>query len=121
MTDSILENTKKILGIPADYDVFDLDVMIHINSALSTLTQLGIGPPEGYEIQDASNTWADFLGNDPRFNAVKSYVYLRVRLLFDPPTTGYHVEAVKEQIKELEWRLNTQREEEQWVSPPSRF
>ena len=117
MSDSILENTKKILGLAADYDAFDLDVMIHINSALSTLQQLGIGPPEGFEITGADETWADFLDSDPRYNAVKSYVYLRVRLLFDPPTTGYHVEAVKEQIKELEWRLNSLREEEKWVAP----
>lgn len=117
MDSSILESTKKMLGLAADYDVFDLDIMTHINSVFSTLTQLGVGPETGYYIEDASQTWGDFLNGDPRFNAVKSYVYLRVRLLFDPPTTGYHVEALKEQVKELEWRINVQREEIKYPFP----
>lgn len=107
---SILNSTKKVLGIPLDVDVFDLDVIMHINSVFSTLHHLGIGPIDGYQILDESNVWDEFIPNDPKYNAVKSYVYLRVRLLFDPPTTGYHVEAAKEQIKELEWRLNNVRE-----------
>lgn len=102
---SILETTKKILGIDASYTAFDTDITIHINSALSTLTQLGVGPAEGFMIVDQTQLWADFIGSDPRLNAVKTYVYLRVRLLFDPPSTSFHLVAMKEQIQELEWRL----------------
>ena len=108
MIQSILESTKKILGIEAEYTPFDVDIITHINSVFSTLNQLGIGPANGFMIEDAAPTWDDFLGDDPRFNAVKSYVYLRVRLLFDPPTTSYLMTALNEQVKELEWRLNVQ-------------
>jgi hypothetical protein len=108
MTDSILESTKKILGIDAGYTAFDLDIMTHINSVFFTLHQLGIGPAEGFMIEDAEAKWVDFLGTDPRYNAVKTYVYLRVRLLFDPPTTSYLITALTEQVKELEWRLTVE-------------
>lgn len=119
MEQSILLSTKKILGIAPDYDVFDLDILTHINSAFSTLTQLGIGPAEGFMIEDAEPKWGDFFGDVPdlQFNAVKTYVYLRVRQVFDPPTTSYAISAFNEQIKELEWRLNTHREETAWVDP----
>lgn len=117
MEDSILISTKKILGLPKDHEEFDLDVVLHINSVLSTLDQLGIGPEGAFMIEDDTATWTELLGNDNRLNAVKTYVYLRVRLLFDPPTVGYHVEALKEQIKELEFRLNVTREGDQWVDP----
>lgn len=106
MSDSILTTTKKVLGIEEDYTDFDVDIMLHINSVLSTLNQLGIGPDEGLMILDASPTWVDFLGSDPRLNPAKSYMHLRVRLLFDPPNTGYLVKSYEDQIKELEWRLN---------------
>lgn len=106
MTTSILNSTKKILGISEDYDVFDLDIMTHLNSAFSTLQQLGVGPIEGFMIEDDVPTWDTFLGSDNRLNAVKTYVYLRVRLLFDPPTVGFVLTALKEQQQELEWRLN---------------
>ena len=108
MEQSILKSTKKILGIEAEYDAFDLDVITHINSVFVTLNDLGIGPNEGFMIEDDDTLWADFLGSDPRLNSVKSYVYLRVRLLFDPPTSSYLVTALNEQVKELEWRLNVQ-------------
>ena len=104
--DSILNSTKKILGLSEEYDVFDLDVITHINSVFSTLEQLGVGPAGGFMIEGDTETWASFFGPDPRLNAVKSYVYLRVRLLFDPPATSFAVSAMQEQIKELEWRLN---------------
>jgi hypothetical protein len=117
MNNSILTSTKKNLGISEDYDVFDQDVLTHINSVFSTLNQLGIGPTEGFAIEDAAATWDDFLGSDIRLNSVKTYVYLRVRLLFDPPSTSYHISALKEQITELEWRINAHREEETWVPP----
>ena len=119
MIASILTSTKKILGITEEYDAFDVDIVTHINSVFSTLQQLGVGPEEGFMIEDSAAAWDSFLGNDSRLNSVKTYVFLRVRLLFDPPTTSYHVDAVKEQIKELEWRLNVNREGESWTSPLS--
>lgn len=117
MSDSILTSTKKILNIPEDYTAFDMDVILHINSVLSTLNQLGIGPTEGFAIDDATETWEQFLGTDKRLNSVKTYVYLRVRLLFDPPATGHHITALEKQITELEWRLNVVREETAWTDP----
>jgi hypothetical protein len=117
MSESILDNTKKILGMDATYTVFDTDIILHINSALSILNQLGIGPQLGFAIQDNTATWDQILGNDPSLNSVKTYVYLRVRLWFDPPATSYAIEAMKEQIRELEWRLNVRREETYWTDP----
>ena len=118
-TGSILNDTKKVLGLEADYTAFDLDIMIHINSVFATLQQLGIGPIEGFEITGENETWDSFLNGDKRLNPVKTYLYLRVRRLFDPPTTGYHMTAVDEQIKELEWRLNVYRENRVFSAPPS--
>lgn len=117
MTNSILDSTKKVLGLSFDYDVFDLDLMMHINSVFSTLNQLGIGPVGGFMIEDATTTWDAFLSDDSRLNSVKTYIYLRVRMLFDPPQTAYLVTALKEQIQELEWRLNVYREGTAWVDP----
>ncbi len=117
MSTSILTSTKKILGIDQAYTAFDVDVITHVNSVFSSLNQLGIGPAEGFMIEDAVPMWSDFLGEDLRLNSVKSYVYLRVRLLFDPPTTPHLLSAYKEQIQELEWRLNVQRESSAWVPP----
>jgi hypothetical protein len=118
MEKSILTSTKKILGIAEDYVVFDLDVITHINSAFSTLTQLGVGPAAGFMIEDATATWEEFIQPvDLQYNSVKSYVFLRVRQLFDPPSTSYLISAVERQIQELEWRLNVHREETGWVDP----
>ena len=117
MSNSILTSTKKILGIDVAYTAFDVDILMHINSVFSTLQQLGIGPVDGYMIEDAAPTWDDFLDGDLRLNAVKTYVYLRVRLLFDPPATSYLIESLNKQAKELEWRLNAVREETAWVDP----
>ncbi len=117
MSDSILTSTKKVLGIEADYTVFDVDVTMHINSIFTVLAQLGIGPVNGFMISDAVATWEDFLGEDLNLNSAKTYVFLRVRLLFDPPTTPFHINAVQEQIKELEWRLNAHREASSWFAP----
>lgn len=107
MSDSILTGTKKVLGIAEDYEYFDPDILLHINSVFSTLTQLGVGPPDGFRIEDKSTLWVAYTDSDNRLNAAKTYVYLRVRLLFDPPTSSFAVASMKEQIKELEWRLNT--------------
>jgi hypothetical protein len=117
MTDSILNSTKEKLGLAVDYTVFDSQVIDFINAAFSTVAQLGIGPPEGFELVDDSAEWDDILVSNKHLNAVKSYVFLKVRQLFDPPTTGYLVTAMEKQITELEWRLNTYREEAAWVPP----
>lgn len=119
METSILNSTKKVLGIADDYTAFDLDIITHINTALSTLTQLGIGPTVGFMIEDESATWEDFItySNIFQLNAVKSYVFLRVRLLFDPPATSYLIDSMERQIQELEWRLNVNREDTEWVDP----
>ena len=118
MEQSILISTKKILGIDKDYTVFDLDIITHINSAFSTLTQLGVGPAEGFMIEDDSAVWTDFIDPpDFQYNSVKSYVFLKVKQLFDPPHTSYLITAVEKQIQELEWRLNVYREETGWTDP----
>lgn len=104
---SILNTTKKNLGIDSRYDVFDLDILTHINSVLFTLNQLGVGPVDGFRVEDANTSWDDYLGTDDKnLSAVKSYMYLRVRLLFDPPTTSFAIDAMKKQAEEFEWRLN---------------
>lgn len=110
MIQSILESTKKVLGIDASYTVFDEDVGMHINTALSKLHQLGVGPDEAFEITGSTEVWSDFIETDARFSPVKTYVYLSVRLVFDPPTTSFALNAMKEQLQELEWRLNVTRE-----------
>jgi hypothetical protein len=119
---SILTTTKKILGLPEEDTSFDLDIMVHINSVLDVLNQLGIGPEEGFVIEDASATWGDFLGetmgsNRKVMHSVKTYVYLRVKIIFDPPATSFAMDAMNKQIDEIGWRLNVMREEEAWVDP----
>lgn len=109
-TDSILDSTKKMLGIDMDYDVFDPDITMHINAVLSKLNQLGIGPVDGFFIEDASATWTQFLGTDPRYNGAKTFVYMSVKMLFDPPDGRFSLQAMKEEIAELQWRLSTLRE-----------
>jgi hypothetical protein len=117
MENSILISTKKVLGIDEDYTAFDLDIITHINTAFSTLTQLGVGPAEGFMIEDDTAEWADFVTNDLQYNSVRSYVFLKVRYLFDPPQTSYLITATEKQIAELEWRLNVHREETEWDDP----
>lgn len=117
MTESILNSTKKVLGLDAGYTVFDQDVITHINTAFSTLTQLGIGPVEGFMIMDDTEVWDDLLNGDKALNLVKSYVYLRVRILFDPPNTSFVLKALEDQMRELEWRISNYREGRDWVSP----
>ena len=107
---SILTSVKKLLGIEEMYEHFDADIIMHINTAFMTLTQLGLGPAEGFFIEDKSATWDDFLGGRKDLYAVRSYVFMRARLMFDPPQMGYLVDSLKKQCEELEWRLNVQRE-----------
>lgn len=106
MPGSILNDTKKLLGIEADYPAFDLDILMHINSVFSTLHQLGVGPEEPFSIQDDKTDWSAFLGENKHINSVRSYIFLKVRLLFDPPATSFSQEAFKKQAEEYEWRLN---------------
>lgn len=104
--DSILTSIKKLLGITAEYAQFDTDLIMHINSVFSILTQLGVGPSTGFSIHDEYSVWTDFLPEDPRLEMVKTYVYLKVRLMFDPPDRSAVADAIKRQIDELEFRLN---------------
>jgi hypothetical protein len=110
MEESILNSTKKILGLDEGYTPFDLDVITHINAAFSILNQLGVGPEEGFYISDSADVWTDFVVPANQLNLVKTYVYLKVRILFDPPSTSFLLETHNNQIKEYEWRLNTFRE-----------
>ena len=103
--ESILTSIKKLLGIQEEYTNFDNDIIMHINSTFSTLTQLGVGPSNGFIIKDKSSTWDEFI-SDNRLECVKSYVYLKVRLLFDPPSTSSVMDSINRQITEYEWRIN---------------
>ena len=120
MEESVLISTKKILGLDAAYTPFDLDVITHINAAFSILNQLGVGPVDGFFIEDETAKWDDFLVPLNQISLVKTYVYLKVRVLFDPPGTSFLLEAANNQIKEYEWRLNVFREVElpPFVPPP---
>lgn len=104
--DSILTSIKKLLGITEEYDHFDPDIIMHINSVFSVLTQLGVGPASGFSISDKAAVWSDFVDSDSRLEMLKSYMYLKVKLLFDPPLGTASIEAINRQISELEWRIN---------------
>jgi hypothetical protein len=110
MESSILKSTKKVLGLSEDYIAFDLDIMTHINAAFSILNQLGVGPSTGFTIEDEQAQWSSFSSDAAVVNLVKTYVYLKVRSLFDPPTMSYLVESVKRQLEEYEWRLQVMAE-----------
>ena len=106
METSILDSIKKLLGIPYEATEFDTDILIHINSVFSILTQLGVGPSSGFSIEDSSTEWSDFIGDDARLSDVKSFVYLKTRLLFDPPASSAAMDAMNRMVNELEWRIN---------------
>lgn len=106
--ESILTSIKKMLGIEEDYTHFDPDIIVHINSAFSILRQLNVGPVDGFFIENSASTWSDFVPDSKRIQMVKTYVYLQVRIMFDPPATSTVMEAFRSQIKELEWRLNVE-------------
>ena len=105
--ESILNSVKKALGISADYEAFDPDILMHINSTFAVLHQLGVGPDEQFMIEDDGSTWADFLNDRNELAMVKSYVFLKVRMLFDPPQ-GSAMDIFKEQAAEYEWRMNVE-------------
>lgn len=104
--ESILTSIKKLLGIEEEYTQFDNDIIMHINSVFLNLTQLGVGPAEGFLIEDDTATWEDFIGDSNQLQAVKSYMYLKVKLLFDPPLSSSVIDSMNRMIAELEWRLN---------------
>lgn len=105
MENSILTSTKKILGVGEDYTAFDLDILTHINSAFSTLDQLGVGPLGGFTIEGSEIKWSDLNLPQNQLNMVRTYIFLKTRSLFDPPTTSFALEAMNKQIQEHEWRL----------------
>lgn len=105
MEESILTSIKKLLGITDDYPHFDQDIILQINSAFSTLNQLGVGPEAGFSIQDASTVWTEFI-NDDRLNFAKTFVQLKVKLAFDPPTSSTLMDSYNRQLDELAWRLS---------------
>lgn len=105
MNDSILDTIKKMLGIDPSYTQFDEDVIVLINSAFSNLAQIGVIPNSGYRIESSSNTWDEVLGEHLNYDNLKSYIYLKVRVLFNPPSTSFALQAIQDEIKELEWRI----------------
>lgn len=117
MEPRILVSVKKVLGLPEVDTSFDVDLVMHINSSLARLNQLGIGPAEGFMIEDATDTWDAFVGSDPRLNQIRTYTYMSVRLVFDPPGSGYAVTSMEKQIDKLEWLLNVVREGDEWTAP----
>lgn len=111
--DSILTSVKESLGSAAEYDHFDPQIIMHINSVFSDLREIGVGPKEGFVIEDDTSVWTDFISDSNKlwFENVKSYMYLRVQLLFDPPTQSAVLASKERQVEKLEWRLNFAAEE----------
>lgn len=110
METSILNTIKKMLGLGADYTPFDQDIIVLINSAFMVLSQIGIGTLDGFRINGPDETWSDFLPNIRPFEAVKEYIYLKVKTIFDPPSNSFVQTSYENQIKELEWRLRLRAE-----------
>lgn len=111
---SILNSTKKAIGLDAAYDPFDPELIMYINDAFATLNQLGVGPSEGFAIESDAEVWDDYLGENKRFNGVKAYVAFKTRLAFDPPANSFAVDALQKQILEHEWRLCVLAESYPW-------
>lgn len=109
--ESILDSIKKLLLLSEDDTSFDTDIIIHINTVLAILTQLGVGPENGFTITDRSATWDQFMGDNPKLDSVISFVYLKIKLVFDPPTNSAVLESMNRTIGELEWRINVAAEE----------
>lgn len=110
--DSILNTIKKTLSIEPECTDFDQELILHINSVFSVLTQLGVGPDEGFFIEDETEIWDDFIEDMKKIQMVKTYIGLKVRLLFDPPTTSFAIESIKNAATEYEWRLNVECDKE---------
>ena len=103
--ESILTSIKKMLGIVEEYTHFDADLIMHINTVLSILNQIGVGPSEGFSIEDKEDVWTDFIPQSPKLEFVKSYVYMKVKLFFDPPISSAAIESINRLTSELEWRI----------------
>lgn len=110
MSESILTSIKKLLGITEEYEQFDPDIIMHINSVFMILTQMGVGPSKGFRISDKTAVWSDYMTDDQNLDSVKSYIHLKVKLLFDPPLSSSVMECMKQLISELEWRLYAESE-----------
>ena len=110
MNESILTSIKAQLGIQEDYTAFDPQLIMHINSVLMVLNQLGVGPTAGFVISDKTSVWSDFLSSDKNLEATKSYIGMKVKMLFDPPTTSVVADSMNRMINEFEWRLNAEAE-----------
>lgn len=108
INDSILKTIRQMIGPEASYDAFDTDLIININSALMTLNQLGVGPESGFVITGVDETWEQLLGDFKDLESVKMYVYIKTRMLFDPPTNSTFMDILTKQANELEWRINVQ-------------
>lgn len=108
--ESILTSIKKLLGITEECKDFDDDIIIHINSVFMILNQIGVGPTEVFSIEDDGSVWEDFIQPTDNLQSVKTFIYLKVKLLFDPPLSGAVMESTNKLINELEWRLNVEAE-----------
>ena len=104
--DSILTSVKKMLGIAEEYEHFDADIIMHINSVFVILNQIGAGPEEGFSIADKHAIWDDFLGGSPKLEMVKTYMFKKVQLMFDPPNSSALADSMNRVINELEWRIS---------------
>ncbi|HEY2455601.1 MAG TPA: hypothetical protein VGI71_23900 [Scandinavium sp.] len=113
---SILDSVKKVLGFDAEYTAFDVDIIMHINSAFGSLLQIGVGNPSGFTINDDATLWSDYVTSLQYLGMVQQYIYMNVRLAFDPPATSYAIAAIKDQIEELSCRINIASEQ---ITPPS--
>lgn len=114
LEEKILSSIKKLLGLNDGVTVFDTDIVIHINTVFANLAQMGVGPQNaegkniGFKISTGNEVWGDFTANDILIENVKTYVYIKVKMVFDPPTSSALIDAYNAQAKELEWRLYTQ-------------
>lgn len=106
--DSILTSVKKFLGAEEDYEHFDQDIIMHINAAFGTLTQLGVGPEDGFSISGKDTTWHEYVSDNTTLNLVKQYIFTKVKVVFDPPQSSFVLEAYNKTIDELTWRLNVE-------------
>lgn len=118
MNDSILTSIKKMLGITEEYEHFDTDLIIHINSVFMILKQLGVGPADGFSIKGKEETWSDYILDEGKLELVKSYMYLKTKLIFDPPLGSTVTEVINRQIQEFEWRLNVEVDPEEIQNDP---
>ena len=117
MLNSILDSVKLACNQDPTYTAFDNEMIMHINSVLADLHQIGIGPTAGFQITDNTATWNDFYGGDKTHNNIQTYVCQRVRLMFNPPESSYAITSLQEQADKAEWRIRERREEYAWTSP----